>query len=323
MLISVVLPVYNDATHLADAIDRVLGQEGVDVELVLVDDGSTDGSRAIARAAADRDARVRFVPLPENGGVARARERGVQEATAEWIWFVDSDDGWLPDAAARLLAAAEAAPDTDVVVAGARATFESGKAPTRTDPPSGPPVPGREAFRLFLTGRITGHLWNKLFRRELLRTIDFTPARVQSDLAMVAQAVAGARRVAFLPVAVYEYRVRSASIITTRSRRAESLELIAAAVETAARRVDPAVTGTAEYRYFVTRYLTLSGLKDAVLGSYGPAESAELVRRLRRRLGVRELVLLARRRDAKRLALAASAKVSLPAYRRPEAVADR
>ncbi|MCZ2825596.1 MULTISPECIES: glycosyltransferase family 2 protein [unclassified Modestobacter] len=323
MLISVVLPVYNDEAHLADAIDRVLGQEGVDVELVVVDDGSTDRSRAIARAAADRDPRVRFVPLPENGGVARARERGVREATADWIWFVDSDDSWPSDAAAQLLAAALASPDTDVVVAGARATFESGKAPTSTEPPAGPPVPGRDAFSLFLTGQITGHLWNKLFRRELLGSIDFTPARVQSDLAMVAQAVAGARWVGFLPVTVYEYRVRSASIITSRSQRAESLELIATAVESAARQVGPGTTDTAEYRYFVTRYLTLSGIKDAVLGSYSPEQSAEHLRRLRGRLGVRELVLLARRRDAKRLALAVSAKVSLPAYRRLLAVADR
>ncbi|MCZ2836012.1 glycosyltransferase family 2 protein [Modestobacter sp. VKM Ac-2985] len=323
MLISVVLPVYDDEAHLADSIDRVLGQEGVDVELVVVDDGSTDRSRAIARAAADRDPRVRFVPLPENGGVARARERGVREATADWVWFVDSDDSWPPDAAAQLLAAALASPDTDLVVAGARATFASGKAPTSTEPPTGPPVPGREAFRLFLAGRITGHLWNKLFRRELLDSIDFTPARVQSDLAMVAQAVAGARRVGFLPVTVYEYRVRSASIITSRSQRAESLELIGAAVESAARQVGPGTTDTAEYRYFVTRYLTLSGIKDAVLGSYSPEQSAEHLRRLRGRLGVRELVLLARRRDAKRLALAVSAKVSLPAYRRLLAVADR
>lgn len=323
MLISVVLPVYNDEAHLADAIDRVLAQEGVDVELVLVDDGSTDGSRAIARVAADRDPRVRFVPLPTNGGVARARERGVHEATADWVWFVDSDDAWPPDAAARLAAAATDSPGTDVVVAGARATFESGKAPTTTVPPARSPVSGREAFTLLLTGQITGHLWNKLFRRELLLGIEFTPARVQSDLAMVAQAVARAARVCFLPVPVYEYRVRSSSIITSRSRRAESLELIAGAVDRAARQLDPPVTGTPEYHYFVTRYLVLSGLKDAVLGSYTPDESRDHVRRLRRQLGARELAVLARRRDLKRLALAVSARTSLPAYRRLLAAADR
>jgi glycosyltransferase involved in cell wall biosynthesis len=323
MLISVVMPVYNDVQHLAGAIDRVLGQVGADVQLVIVDDGSTDGSRAVARAAADRDIRITAIELPENGGVAPARRRGVEEARGDWIWFVDSDDDWPPDAAARLAAAAGSSPGTDVVVAGARYTFESGKAPKALEPPSGPSVTGREAFAMFLTGRITGHLWNKLFRRDLLLSIDFTPARVQSDLAMVAQAIAGAARVTFLAEHVYDYRVRSGSIITRPTRRAESLRLIAEALDTTARRLDPAMVDTADYRYFVTRYVVLSGIKDAVLGPYDPAERRDQLRRLRGQLRLRDLVLLARRRDVKRLALATSAKVSIPAYRRLRAVADR
>ncbi|WP_051515628.1 glycosyltransferase family 2 protein [Candidatus Blastococcus massiliensis] len=323
MFISVVLPVFDDEAHVGDAVRRVLAQEGVHLELVVVDDGSTDGSREAVRAAADGDERVRLVALPENGGVARARRRGVEEARADWIWFVDSDDGWGPDAAARLGAAAAEVPGTDIVVAGARYTFESGRAPAVLAAPEGPPVSGREAFSRFLGGELTGHLWNKLFRRDLLLGIDVTPARVQSDLAMVAQAVAAADRVAFLPVPVYEYRVRSNSIITTHPRRAESLELIAAAVETAARRVRPPATDTDDYRYFVTRRLVLSGLKDAVLGPYTAAERRRHVARLRRRLGARELVLLARRRDLRGLALAVSARVSLRAHRALLAVGDR
>ena len=230
MLISIVLAVYNDAPYVADAIDRVLGQVGVEIELVLVDDGSSDESPQIARAAADRDSRVRLIELPRNVGVALARERGVREATGDWVWFVDCDDHWEPASAARLATAVTGCPQTDVVVAGARYTFESGRAPARLDPPDGPPVPGSEAFRLLLSGRITGHLWNKLFRRELLLQTPFTPARVQSDLALVAQALAGAAQVSFLPVHVYDYRVRSGSIITSRPSRAESLELLAGAV---------------------------------------------------------------------------------------------
>ena len=323
MLVSIVIPVYNDEAHLADAVERALAQRDVDLELVLVDDGSTDRSREIAQAAADRDPRVTFLPLPANGGAARARRHGVEAATGDWIWFVDSDDDWPADSVTRLLAAAAAHPDADVVVAGARYVFESGKATKTIVVPSGAPVPGREAFSRFLTGAITGHLWNKLFRRKLLLSIEFTPARVQSDLAMVAQALARAGCVAFLPSHVYDYRVRSGSIITNRSQRAESLRLIAEAVDSAATQVQPPATGTAEYRYFVLRYLTLSGIKDAVQGSYSREERAELVRGLRRRLGVRELALLARRRDIRRLAFAVSARTSLRAYRRLLEASDR
>ena len=323
MLISVVLAVYNDARYVADAIDRVLGQVGVDIQLVVVDDGSTDGSRAIARAAADRDPRVTLIELPHNVGVALARKHGVLEAKGDWVWFVDCDDHWEPDSAARLAAAVAQCPETDVVVARARYTFESGRSSALLDAPSGPPVAGREAFGLLLSGRITGHLWNKLFRRALLLRTEFTPARVQSDLALVAQALASAARVSFLPVHVYDYRVRRGSIITSGSSRADSLQLIAGAVASAAGRLEPPVVDTDEYRYFITRYLTLSGMKDAVLGPYSSAERKRHVRRLRSRLGLRELVLLARRRDLKRLALAVSARLSLPAFRRLLAVSMR
>ncbi|MBB3676983.1 glycosyltransferase family 2 protein [Modestobacter versicolor] len=322
-LVSVVLPVFDDEAHLEDAVERVLAQRGVDVELVIVDDGSSDGSRVIAQAAADRDPRVVFRPLAENGGVARARRHGVEAASGTWVWFVDSDDAWPSDAAARLVAAAAQGADTDVVVAAADVTHASGRAPSRHLAPSSPPVDGREAFRLLLTGDVTGHLWNKLFRRELLLGIEFTPARVQSDLAMTAQSLAAARRVAFLPETVYEYRIRSSSIITSRSRRAESLELIAGVVDRVAATVQPPLTGTDEHRYFVVRYLTLSGIKDAVTGAWSDEERAGLLRRLRPRLGPREFALLARRRDAKRLALAATARTSLRAYRKVLAAGNR
>jgi glycosyltransferase involved in cell wall biosynthesis len=322
-VVSVVLPVFNDETHLGGAIDRALALEGVPVEVVVVDDGSTDGSRAIASAAAARDPRVRVVLLPENAGVARARERGVREASAEWIWFVDSDDSWPADAAARLAGAATASPGTDVVVAGARVTFESGKAPTTREAPDRPAASGREAFLLLLAGHVTGHLWNKLFRREVLLGIEFVPAAVQSDLAMVAQALAAADRVCFVPEYVYDYRFRAHSIITSRSRRAESLALIAEAVDGAARALRPPVVDSDEYRYFVIRYLVLSGMKDAVAGDYDAVERTGHVRRLRRHLRLREMALLVRRRDYKRLALATSARVSLPAFRRLLALADR
>ena len=319
--VSVVLPVYDDEEHVAGAIDRVLGQRDVAVELVIVDDGSPRPSPAIAAAAGDP--RVTVVILPTNHGVAAARERGVREATAPWIWFVDSDDDWPPDAAATLLAAAEGTPGTDVVVAQARYVFSTARPPRPVSAPTGAAAPGRDAFRWLLTGQVTGHLWNKLFRRELLLRVPFTRARVQSDLALVAQALAAAGTVAFCGDHVYDYRVRSGSIITSRPRRAESLALIADAVEGAARRIQPPVLGTPDYRYFVARYLVLSGLKDAVQGAYAPEERARLLTVLRRRLGPAEWLALARRRDGKRLVLAVAVRASLPAYRRLLRLTDR
>lgn len=319
--VSVVLPVHDDVEHVGGAIGRALALTGVDVELVVVDDGSTDGSTAAVREAAARDGRVRAVVLERNGGVARARERGVAAASAPWVWFVDSDDAWEADGARTLLDLAARAPDADVVVAGARLVTTSGA--VRAIVPPGPAlVGGPQALALLLEGAVSGHLWNKLFRREALAGVELVPARTQSDLALVAGALAAARSVVLDPRVVYTYRKRAGSIITSAGRRAESLALVEAAVVAAAGRAGPAVSAGA-LEYFRTRYVVLSGLKDAATGTYAPHERAALTARLRGRITARSLLALAARRDAPRLALALAAKASPRAHRRLLALADR
>lgn len=91
MLISVIIPVYNVEAYLRQCIDSVLAQTFRDFELLLIDDGSTDGSGAICDSYAAIDPRVR-VFHKENGGVSSARNRGIDNAKGEWITFVDSDD---------------------------------------------------------------------------------------------------------------------------------------------------------------------------------------------------------------------------------------
>ncbi|TNM61074.1 glycosyltransferase [Streptomyces sp. NP160] len=324
--VSVVLPVFDDEEHLPAALERLLRQRSVDLEVVVVDDGSRDGSLAAARAVAAREPRVRVVALPENRGVARARERGVAESRAEHVWFVDSDDDWPDDAAATLLDTARSC-DADVVVAAAvqdASGTGASRAARRLSPPQeGGSVSGERALRWALTGRITGHLWNKLFRRELLLAVEVVPATTQSDLPTVLGALARAQRVAFTGAVVYEYRLRPGSVITSARRRAASLALIGPAVERALVHSAPHLSGSPEHRYFTTRYLLLSGIKDALSGAYPPDESARAASALRRQIGWQELTAVGRQRDPRRLALAAAARASLPLYRRLLRVAAR
>jgi glycosyltransferase involved in cell wall biosynthesis len=92
--VSVVIPAYNRAATIAAAIESVLRQTWSDFELIVVDDGSSDGT--LAAAAAVRDPRVRLVQNPRNLGAAAARNAGVAEARGTWVAFQDSDDEWLP-----------------------------------------------------------------------------------------------------------------------------------------------------------------------------------------------------------------------------------
>ena len=90
-MISVIIPVYNTASFLERCIDSILSQSYNDLEVLLIDDGSTDDSGAICDRYADRDGRVRVIHK-ENGGVSSARNKGLDNAKGEWICFVDSDD---------------------------------------------------------------------------------------------------------------------------------------------------------------------------------------------------------------------------------------
>lgn len=92
--VSVVMPVFNAEKTMRRSIESVLGQSFPDLELVAVDDGSTDGSVGIMREYAAVDARVRLVRQGRNGGVAAARNAGVAAASGSHVAFLDSDDWW-------------------------------------------------------------------------------------------------------------------------------------------------------------------------------------------------------------------------------------
>ncbi len=89
--VSVIIPVYNVERYLGECLDSVLGQTLKDIEVLCVDDGSTDGSAAILADYAARDARVRLFKT-EHAGAFRAREAGVKAATGEYFYFMDADD---------------------------------------------------------------------------------------------------------------------------------------------------------------------------------------------------------------------------------------
>lgn len=109
-MISIIIPVYRAEGHLSNCIDTILGQDFSDLELILVDDGSPDGSGAICDRYAAQDHRVRVIHKT-NGGVSSARNAGMEVAQGEYLLFVDSDDYVEPDYASSLLAAMEAHSD--------------------------------------------------------------------------------------------------------------------------------------------------------------------------------------------------------------------
>ena len=114
-MISFIVPVYNAAAFLEKCVESLRIQKA-ELEIILVDDGSTDESGAICDRCAALDPRIRVIHKP-NGGLSSARNAGLDAASGEYIWFIDSDDWIEPDAAEAILRAADAA-HADVTVFG-------------------------------------------------------------------------------------------------------------------------------------------------------------------------------------------------------------
>ena len=111
-MISVVIPLYNKESSIAQSLKSVLSQEYDDFEVVIVDDGSTDGSVGVVEAI--NDPRIRLIKQ-ENGGPSMARNTGVKNAKGEWIVFLDADDEMLPNALETFKNIINAHKDIDIV----------------------------------------------------------------------------------------------------------------------------------------------------------------------------------------------------------------
>src|SRR4051812_12704913 len=103
-LTSVIIPIYNAEQYIAETLLSALAQTHRNIEIIVVDDGSTDGSAAVVKLIAASDARVRLISQP-NRGVAHARNCAIAEAQGEFIAPLDADDLWHPKKIERQIAA--------------------------------------------------------------------------------------------------------------------------------------------------------------------------------------------------------------------------
>jgi len=105
-IVSVIIPAYNAEATIERAVASALAQDVVDIEVIVIDDGSTDRTAAVARDAGHDDPRLRIVQQT-NGGVSAARNAGLDHAGAEWVAPLDADDAFVPTRIARLLEVAD------------------------------------------------------------------------------------------------------------------------------------------------------------------------------------------------------------------------
>lgn len=217
-LISVIVPVYNVERYLRRCVDSILHQTYQDIEVLLVDDGSTDASGAICDEYAAQEERVTAVHQ-KNGGLSAARNAGLERAQGTYLCFVDSDD-FLDSRMLETLCRDLQEQDADVAVVGFR-MFEREEelAPAELTVPV-QCMTGREAIRSTLVSDELGDFaWNKLYKRELFRDIRYPLGRMMEDQGTTYRIFQQCSKVAYRPVPLYYYYQRPDSILHRRNMK--------------------------------------------------------------------------------------------------------
>lgn len=227
--VSVVVPIYNVEVYLARCIDSILKQTYSNLEIILVDDGATDGSGEIVDRYASLDNRI--IPIHKsNGGLSDARNAGIDVATGEYICFVDSDDLIHPQYVETLLGLC-VRNNCDV----AQCRFESSSVETFSEDNGTGEVTFYDSMGILnaiysALNVETIVAWNKLYKRELFEQIRYPKGRIHEDEATSYKVFYKAQKVARIDKVLYLY-YQNAGSITKKTYSLKRLDILLALEE--------------------------------------------------------------------------------------------
>ncbi len=228
MKLSIIVPVYNAEKFLRPCLDSLLAQSVEDYEIILVNDGSRDGSAAILEEYRKQNPdRIRVITV-ENGGQGRARNLALDVAQGEFLGFADSDDWVAPEMFEKLIRAAEEN-DADVVVCDAEECWPDGRRALLPLTSFERPI------------KMSTEVWSKLVRRSALGNVRFAEGLWYEDLAFVAELLLRTDRICTVAEPLYRYRCGHTSTMNNNNARRnldllKILELLRGPMEQAGRR---------------------------------------------------------------------------------------
>lgn len=208
--VSIIMPVYNAADHLRDSLDSVLGQSYKDLEIICVDDGSTDESLSILRKYAETDLRISII-RQENQYAGIARNKGLAHACGDYVMFLDSDDIFEKNMVSYLVKKA-AEYDTDIVVFGywRFITSMSKRRPVRNHYKNGLLCSSRDIKDNIF--QVTRSLpWDKFIRMDFVRKtgLQYQGIKVNNDIFFNRTLVTEANRMLFSGKRFVNYRINN------------------------------------------------------------------------------------------------------------------
>lgn len=214
--VSIVVPVYNVEDYLKYCVDSLINQSYKNIEIILVDDGSTDDSGRICDEYAQEDDRVRVLHI-ENGGLSNARNTGVNVASAEWVIFIDSDD-YYDRRTVEYLVQLQKKYAVDLVATSVIEVrdFQSDDFIGSLTDIDSLKLDRYTALKKMFYGNIVGtHPGGKLYKKEILMKFPFPKGMIYEDLAVSFEHIGACNEIAVGYINLYKYYRRPGSIVNS------------------------------------------------------------------------------------------------------------
>lgn len=211
-LVSVIVPVYNVEKYLDKCIRSICNQRYKNIEILIVDDGSTDSSGILADEWQKKDKRIRVIHK-ENGGLSDARNVGIDNSYGDWITFVDSDDYLSEDAIEVMISVAEA-DGADIVIADAIHVFGVEQAQFNRFTKKKHYSSEEAICELWYQKSFLPSAWGKIYKKEIWNDIRFTKGILYEDIDIMHELFYKAHSICYINAGVYAYVHRENSITT-------------------------------------------------------------------------------------------------------------
>lgn len=261
-LISIIVPVYNVADYLERCVESIVAQTYHNLEIILVDDGSTDGSEQICNVWGSRDSRIKVLHK-KNGGAADAKNKGTESSTGEWIVYVDSDDWIHPQMIEILMNTVKRAK-----VELALCNFESFSDYKKFDKLYTESVvyemlETRSALKNMYTHDAFITPWAILLKRTLALQFPYPKGRIHEDDATTYKYFASVKRIAWIDLPLYAYFMREDSVMGQKFslQKIDCLIAIRERIDFFAQRQDNEMINLAMRRYVKLALWVIHNLK--------------------------------------------------------------
>lgn len=213
-IISVVIPIYNVEKYLVECLSSVCNQSYRNLDIVLVNDGSTDECLTICNEYKKKDSRIQLVDK-QNGGLSDARNAGIDVAKGEYICFVDSDD-FIDCNMIQLLYKAIEEADADISICNYYSYVDRDTVSVQLGLLEGHVWDEKEFWDVFVNNRSLVVVWNRLYKKQLFEKIRFQKGKLHEDNFIIHLLMNKASKIVYIPECLYYYRIRQGSIMKQR-----------------------------------------------------------------------------------------------------------